>query len=267
MSDPEQYEVYAVKYGTMAKRQRHENFIIADPHDGPMPLDYYVWAIVNENRTIVVDTGFDRQEAQARGREVARLPREGLVMLGIAADKVETVIVTHMHYDHAGTLDDFPQARFHIQDLEMQYVSGRHMCQEPFRHAYSDDHVCTMVRHLFAGRVTFHGEEGEVAPGVTVHHIGGHTMGMQSVRVLTKRGWVVLASDASHFYANMEGPAPFPIVYHLGDMVEGYDKLRSLAESPAHVVPGHDPLVLERYPAPKDELAGVVARLDIAPKG
>jgi hypothetical protein len=45
-------------------------------------------------------------------------------------------------------------------------------------------------------------------------------------------------------------------------MVEGYRKLRSLAASPEHVIPGHDPLVLERYPAPSPELRGIVARLD-----
>jgi hypothetical protein len=45
-------------------------------------------------------------------------------------------------------------------------------------------------------------------------------------------------------------------------MVEGYDRLRALAESPAHIIPGHDPLVLERYPAPAVALQGIVARLD-----
>ena len=68
MSGPETYEVFAIRYGSVAGRLRRDNFIIApdhptDPHDGEMPLDYFVWAIVNENRTIVVDTGFDAAEA------------------------------------------------------------------------------------------------------------------------------------------------------------------------------------------------------------
>jgi len=266
MSDSETYEVFAVKYGTVDNRQRCDNFIMADPHDGAMPLDYFVWVIRNEARTLVVDTGFDHAEGEKRGRVIERLPREGLAMLGVDAAQVENVVITHMHYDHAGTLDDFPKARFHVQELEMGYTTGRHMCMEPLKHAYSADHVCTLVRRLFEGRVAFHAGEGEVAPGVTVHHIGGHTMGMQSVRVKTKRGWVVLASDASHFYENMERTAPFPIVYHLAEMVAGYDTLRGLAESPRHVVPGHDPLVLKRYPAASKDLEGIVARLDVEPK-
>ena len=266
MSESEIYQVYAVKYGTMDNRTRQDNFIMTDDHGASMPLDYFVWAIVNENRTIVVDTGFDRSEAQRRGRQLHRLPAEGLAVLGIEAAKVSDVIVTHLHYDHAGTLDDFPEATFHIQESEMHYVSGRFMCHEPFRHAYSADHVCTMIQRLFEGRVHFRDHEDQIAPGVTVHHIGGHTMGIQSVRVNTARGAVVLASDASHFYENMERPSPFPIVYHLGEMVEGFGKLRGLAESPRHVIPGHDPLVMARYPAPNAAMEGIVARLDVEPR-
>ncbi len=87
-------------------------------------------------------------------------------------------------------------------------------------------------------------------------------MGLQAVRVATRRGAVVLASDATHLYANMEQTRPFPIVWSVAGMVEGYARLRALAQSAAHIIPGHDPLVLERYPAPSAELKGIVARLD-----
>jgi len=266
MADSDVYEVYAVKYGTLAARTRRDNFIAADDHERAMPIDYYVWAIVNPQRTIIVDTGFEHEEGKRRGREILRLPREGLSMLGIEAAKVRDVIVTHLHYDHAGTLDDFPLARFHVQELELAYTTGPYMCSDAFRHAYTADHVCTLVRRLFEGRVAFHSGDEEVAPGVTVHHIGGHTMGIQSVRVRTKRGWVVLASDACHFYENMERAMPFPIVYHVGDMVMGWSKLRQLADTPEHIVPGHDPLVMQQYPAPKRDLEGVVVRLDVDAK-
>ncbi len=265
MSETEAYEVFAVRYGTMDQRTRRDNFIFTDDHDAGMPLYYYVWALVSAERTIVVDTGFDEAEAAQRGRVITRSPREGLAMLGIDAAQVPDVIVTHMHYDHAGTLDDFPAARFHVQEKEMAYISGRNMCHDALRMPYTAGHVQAMVGKLFEGRVAFHDGEGQVAPGVTVHHIGGHTMGMQSVRVRTRRGWVVLASDASHFYENMERESPFPIVYHMGEMVQGWAKLQDLAESPRHVVPGHDPLVMQRYPAPKEQLKDIVVRLDVEP--
>ena len=105
----------------------------------------------------------------------------------------------------------------------------------------------------------------ELAPGVTVHHVGGHTNGLQVVRVRTRRGWVVLASDATHFYANLEQARPYPIVYNIGDMLEGFEKVRRLADSPDHIVPGHDPLVMTRYPAPNEALEDWIVRLDVPP--
>jgi glyoxylase-like metal-dependent hydrolase (beta-lactamase superfamily II) len=144
----------------------------------------------------------------------------------------------------------------------MNYATGRHMAQPVFSGAFDVEDVVGMVRSNYAGRVKFHDGDAQVAPGVSVHLIGGHTMGLQVVRVATRRGWVVLASDASHFYANMEQVRPFPIVYSVADMVEGYARLRALADSPGHIIPGHDPLVLARYPAPSGALQGIVARLD-----
>ena len=263
MSTTDTYEVYAIRYGTMQNRPRHTNFIAADPHDGNMPIDYFVWAITNRERTLVVDTGFNHQEAVARGREITRLPREGLAMIGIDSAKVEDVVITHMHYDHAGTCEDFPEARFHLQELEMKYVTGRYMGQDPFPHPYSCGHVQEMVGYVFARRVVFHSGDEEIAPGISVHLIGGHTLGIQSVRVKTRHGWLVLASDAVHFYENMERASPFPIVYSVADMVDGFKTLRNLAQTPKHIIPGHDPLVLRRYPAPRSELEGIVARLDV----
>ena len=105
-----------------------------------------------------------------------------------------------------------------------------------------------------------------VAPGLSVHRVGGHTDGLQVVRVHTERGWVVLASDASHLYANMEQNRPFPAVYNVGDMIEGYRRVHELADSAQHVVPGHDPAVLTRYPAASSETDGWIVRLDAAPR-
>jgi glyoxylase-like metal-dependent hydrolase (beta-lactamase superfamily II) len=255
------YEVYAIKYAHHARRAA-ENFIGGDPHDGPMPLDYFVWLVRGEGRAFVVDTGFSAAVAARRGREHIRCPAESLALLNVKKEEVRDVIVTHLHYDHIGNFDLFPAATFHLQDLEMRYATGRHMGERFFSGAYDVEDVAGMVRRVYAGRVRFHDGDAELAPGLSIHLIGGHTMGLQSVRVRTRRGWLVLASDASHFYANMEQVRPFPIVWSVADMVQGYRRLRELAESPEHIIPGHDPLVLERYPAPSPELRGIVARLD-----
>jgi glyoxylase-like metal-dependent hydrolase (beta-lactamase superfamily II) len=255
------YEVYAIKYAHHARRAA-ENFIGGDPHDGPMPLDYFVWLVRGQGREIVVDTGFSAAMAAKRAREHLRCPTEGLRLLGVEAQSVKDVVITHLHYDHVGNFGLFPAATLHLQDLEMRYATGRHMGHECFRGAFEAEDVVGMVRRVYEGRVRFHDGDAELAPGVSVHLIGGHTMGLQAVRVATRRGAVVLASDASHLYANMEQVRPFPIVWSVADMVEGYGRLRQLAGSSAHIIPGHDPQVLERYPAPRPDLQGIAARLD-----
>ena len=255
------YEVYAVKYAHH-ERRASENFIGGDPHDGPMPLDYFVWLVRGAGREIVVDTGFSAAMAAKRGRQHLRCPAEGLGLLGAKASDVRDVVISHLHYDHVGNFELFPGATFHLQEREMRYATGRYMCQECFRGAFEAEDVVGMVRRVYDGRVRFHDGDAELMPGISVHLIGGHTMGLQVVRVATRRGAVVLASDASHFYANMEQIRPFPIVWSVAEMVDGYRRLRELAESPAHIIPGHDPLVLQRYPAPSAELQGIVARLD-----
>jgi glyoxylase-like metal-dependent hydrolase (beta-lactamase superfamily II) len=149
----------------------------------------------------------------------------------------------------------------------MQYASGRCMCHREINKAFEADDVARMVHRVFDGRVQFHDGDDELAPGVSVHRIGGHTKGLQVVRVATERGSLVLASDASHFYAHMEQERAFPILYNLGEMLEGYKTMRRLASSRGHIIPGHDPLVIERYAPASDATQNWIARLDLEPRG
>ena len=267
MAHQEIYEVFALRYGERPERKRHENFLEpVDAHDAPMPIDYFLWVIRNENRTVVVDTGFDHTEAKRRQRTVIRLPCEALASIGVDASRVEDVIITHLHYDHAGTLGDFPGARFHVQESEMQFATGRWMLDDGERGAYSAEHVAELVHRVFEKRVAFHREDGEVAPRVTVHRMPGHTMGMQAVRVPTRRGWVLLASDASHYYEHWVRRIPFAICWSRDHLLDSYRKFESLADSEDHVVPGHDPLVRALYPAAGGSLGADAVRLDQAPR-
>ena len=258
------YEIYAIKYAWRdAKRTNH--FVGGDPHDASMPMDYFVWLVRNAERTIVIDTGFTKSMAEQRKRIFLRTPAEGLALMGCKAAEVKDVVITHLHYDHVGTFQDFPAAQFHLQDAEMAYATGRHMRHRQFNHGYEVDEVVGMVRLVYKDRVTFYRGEAELAPGISLHHIGGHTAGLQCVRVHTARGWVVVASDTSHYYEHFEQGRVFATTFHLGDTLDGYARLRQLADSDKHIVPGHDPLVMQRYPAPSAELKDIVVRLDAVP--
>jgi glyoxylase-like metal-dependent hydrolase (beta-lactamase superfamily II) len=264
--DLPEYAVYAIRYATRAA-SRAEHFIGGDPHDGPMPMDYFVWAAVGETQSFVIDTGFTAEVAAQRKREHLRCPIEALKLIGLDAETVSDVIITHLHYDHVGNFARFPRAQFHLQEPELHFAVGRYMRYERMRHSFEIDDVVGVVRMNYAGRVVFHNGPAELAPGITLHPAPGHTPGLQFVRVHTKRGWVVLASDVTHFYENMESMRPFTTAFHVGGMLEGFDLLRAAAPSPAHIVPGHDPLVMQRYPAPRPDLQGIVVRLDVPPSG
>jgi glyoxylase-like metal-dependent hydrolase (beta-lactamase superfamily II) len=257
------YEILAVKYAEHLNRTRNNNFVLADDHASPHPMDYFVWVIRNAERTIVVDTGFDGKEAAYRDRAILRTPAAALSLLAIDAAAVEQVVITHLHYDHAGTLDAFPSAHFHLQAAEMAYATGPCMCHPHLRAPFTANHICAMVQRVYSGRVIFHDGDAEIAPGITLHKVGGHSRGLQCVRVMTAAGPVVLASDASHYYENFETGKPFPIVVDMEDVLAGYAALKRLAGVSRRVVPGHDPLVLRRYPALTAATNGIVHRLDV----
>jgi len=249
------YEIYALRYATMSPRTPHMNYLIPDPHETTaQDLDYFVWLIRGGGRDILVDTGFNAEEAALRNRKLTLNPVDALERFGVRAESIRDIVVTHLHYDHAGNLDRFPHARFHLQDREMSYATGRCMCNGMLRHPFSIEHVTLMVRHVYGERVSFHSGDGEVAPGVTVHRVGGHSDGLQVVRVETERGPVVLASDAAHYYANLQRRSPFPIVYNVGDMAQGWEIVERLAGHPDRAIPGHDPLVAELYPRASDKV-------------
>ena len=176
------------------------------------------------------------------------------------------MIITHLHYDHVGNFAPVPAGD--------AFTCRTRRCSSPPAGTWRSRSSRTPTRwrrwSAWCARSTragcvFHDGDAELAPGLSLHHIGGHTMGIQSVRVHTRIGWIVLASDATHLYANMEQVRPFPIVHDVGAMVEGYRRLRELADDPRYVVPGHDPLVMQRYPVAGPGLEGVAVRLDVEP--
>ncbi len=256
------WEVYALKYADRTERLRGDSFIFDEAHDTPHPMDYFLWVLRRGAQVLLVDTGYDAQEGTARGRPIRLDPAAALAPLGLTPEAIDTVIVTHLHYDHAGGLHLFPNARLHLQAAEMAYATGPCMCHDTLRMPFTANHVCEAIRRLYAGKVVFHDGDAEIADGVTVHRIGGHSRGLQAVRVRTQAGWMVLASDAAHFYENLWRRKPFPIVVDLQDMLDGFDRLERLASRRALIVPGHDPLVTTVFPLGP---AAHIRRLDQGP--
>jgi glyoxylase-like metal-dependent hydrolase (beta-lactamase superfamily II) len=228
-------------------------------------MDYFLWLIKGPDRVVVVDSGFTAETAARRKRDMLRDPIDAIKLLGVDPDTVGDVVLTHLHYDHVGNFHRFPKAAFHLQEPDLHYAVGRHMRFPYLNHSFEVEDVVGIVRMNYGGRVRLYNGVVELAPGITLHPAPGHSAGLQFVRVHTDRGWVVLASDVSHFYENMDTGRPFPVCVNVADTLESYDRVRAAAPSPAHIVPGHDPLVMKRYAAPSPALEGIAVRLDRAP--
>ncbi|MEC9368096.1 MAG: N-acyl homoserine lactonase family protein [Pseudomonadota bacterium] len=256
MAEPEEpYDVHAVVYARFERPSREYYIFSPDPHEGTRAVTYFLWVARNSARTIVIDCGYGEDAAKRRGRDLLRHPEAALKAIGVDAKTVPMVILTHMHFDHAGSVPSFPKAEFVVQEREVAYATGRPMRYPACRRVFDVEHVVDVVEANFKSRVRFVDGDAEVAPGVSVHLVGGHSGGLQVVRVESKAGPMVIASDAAHFYDTVMEQNPHPVVASLPELCAGYERIFELGAAPERVIPGHDPLVETLYPAhPKDKL-------------
>jgi glyoxylase-like metal-dependent hydrolase (beta-lactamase superfamily II) len=242
--------VYALRYAHRTRSVVGEHFY-GHPTDcmGPWPIDYFTWVAIHDGRVIVIDTGFTEAEAAERGdRPYVATPIELLARLGVAPDEVDDVVLTHLHYDHTGHLDAYPRATIHVQRDELEFWRGPLANRGAYLHLLRTGDLDALVALQAEGRVALGDGDVRLDERTTLHLVGGHTAGTQVVRVATDEGVVVLASDASHFYANVDDDRPYGVVHELPRMYLAFDRLRELAGDGV-IVPGHDPRVRERFPA------------------
>ncbi|GMA66145.1 N-acyl homoserine lactonase family protein [Alicyclobacillus fastidiosus] len=256
------YQVYAIEYATRPARASENFYGHHDPHeDYAMTMSYYIWLAVSKEHTVVIDVGFTEEVAQKRKRTFLRCPVNTLRKLDVDPEAVSNVVITHMHYDHVGNAHKFPQANFFVQESEMAFWTGKYASKGHFKSVVEVEDIVHLVRENFNGRLHFVDGTAEILPGISVYKTGGHSAGLQVVKIQSEGGSVILASDASHYYQNLEENRPFTGVYNLAEMYDAFDIVRSLADESSIIVPGHDPLVMQQFPAAKSGLEGIAVRV------
>jgi len=262
------YRVVVVRVGTRATERSEVflNYRLYGEDDGPATVDYYFWVLQGSHGTVVVDTGFGEDAGRTRDRTLLLQPAEALARLGIDPAGVKDVIVTHGHYDHIGNLDLFPNARIHMAEAEYRFwtsPTARHV-QFAF---YSEATEIDQLRNAEAeGRLKLFTGEVAPTPGLRLVEVGGHTPGQSIVYVPTSEGEVLLASDAIHFYEELERDMPFTAISDLPAMYEAFARIRAeSSERSLIVIPGHDPAVLTRFQACEDLPAGAGVSIGTAP--
>ncbi len=241
------YKIYVLEY---ARRKTHSSeVLVGDPHQTPMDMSYYMWLVVNDERVIAVDTGFTKETGERRKRAWVNDPNVMMDAIQIDPRRVTDVVISHLHWDHAGNFGLFPKANFILQESEMAFSTGKYIGYEVFRQALDVEDVVAMLRLNYGGRVRFVSGSKTLYPGIRVHWVGGHTAGTQIVEVQTESGVSVIASDAAHFYANMHQNRPFHIIHSVPCYIEGFQRMRTLAVDEQHILPGHDGKVMHMLPS------------------
>ena len=248
----ESYEVLAVRYGT--RRTSAADVFLSFPvygePDRPLGMDYFFWVARSPSRTIVVDSGFSPAGGAARRRTTLMDMATALRAAGVNPDDVGQVVVTHAHYDHIGGLPAFGAAEVIMTRSEFEFWTGPLGDRTLFAHHTEAAEISHLRSLRAAGRLTLAGRSHYVAPGIELTEVGGHTPGQAVVSVDAGPGRLILASDAVHYYEELERDRPFSTVVNLADMYAAFDQIREMEQDAGtRVIAGHDPVVAERFPA------------------
>ncbi|MBO1741277.1 N-acyl homoserine lactonase family protein [Leifsonia sp. TF02-11] len=218
-------------------------------HSGVM-VPVPVWLIQGAEQTILIDTGLgdidEVSEMQSRygvdfvaSRSHDQDLVAGLAAHGVAPEDVDVVVLTHLHFDHVGNNELFPNARFIVQKDELPQA------EEPptFCMFYYPEYAYKI--EAVRDRLEVIDGDHQLDPAVRLVKIGGHTPGCMVVMVSTDAGTVCLTSDVMYNYRNLELNWPMGSYWDLPDLMAGYERLHREADI---IVPEHDWKFLEVHP-------------------
>ena len=258
-ADTDKYEVYAVRFATLANFQVSSLVAGAD-RARRMDIAMMIWVLKGaDGRIAIVDSGFHRDQYfhQFTVRDYVK-PSDALAPLGITANQVSDILLSHMHWDHAGGIDLFPSARVWVQKEEYDYYTGE-AWQSPRAHGGIDaDDVLEIVRRNTQGKVTFvRGDDDALLSGIQFGVGGKHTWASQFVGVQTRTQTVVVASDNMYLYENLDKHVAIAQTLDAPSNLRTQERMRSLAGDPKFLVPGHDPAVFDRFKHVSDRIVRI----------
>jgi len=255
---PAVYEVYALSYGS------YLNFPVSGLIAGAdksrrLDLALMVWLLKGSNgRNILVDTGFYRTKfvKPEQLKDFIKVS-DAVAKTGVKPEEITDIIISHMHWDHAGSMDQFPKARVWVQKDEYAYYTAAAWQQGGKSGGIDPEDVMSIVKRNTDKLVTLVDGDKEIIDGVSVYIGGRHTYQSQYASARTRSGTVVLASDNMYLYENLDKHLPISQTFDADSNLKAQDRMKQIASKPELIVPGHDPEVFVRFPRPGNGVARI----------
>ncbi|HEY4358121.1 MAG TPA: N-acyl homoserine lactonase family protein [Acidobacteriaceae bacterium] len=243
------YTVDAIHYATVPGFPVSGLISGADPAR-TIDIAMIYWLVRGNGHTILVDSGFYRPQFFKSMKIVDfQTPEVTLAKLNLKPADITDIVITHMHWDHADGMDQFPNARIWLQKEEYTYYTGAAWHSSKTHGGIEPDDVMALVKLNLAGRVSFvDGDDQTIFPGIRCYTGGKHTWASQFVTVPTVAGTVVLASDNMYLYENLAKHVPIAQTLDAASNLRAQDRMRTLATDPRLIIPGHDPEEFNRFP-------------------
>jgi glyoxylase-like metal-dependent hydrolase (beta-lactamase superfamily II) len=258
-----EYEVYALKYAGPFPRKL-AMVLWNEGWDQEIEVNYYIWVIKGKTgETIVVDAGCGTTLAAQRKLKNYVNPVEVLARIGADTTNIKKVILTHMHFDHMGGMEmfpqAFPQATFYVQKKEYDFWAKHPFVKRPpFSRLADPVAIQAMAELEGTDRLALICGDQKILPGVELVFAPGHTIGLQTVAVNTAKGTAIVASDCVHYHRAFRENNTSILITDLIAWIESYDKLRAKAASVDLVFPGHDAALATNYPKVAEDVTRLV---------
>src|SRR5215471_2594119 len=257
------YEAYAIRFGILPGFSV-SGLVAGADRSRKLDIPVMVWLLKGSNgHQVLVDSGFYRQPFLDQWKPGNfRTPAAAVEAAGVKPEAITDVIISHAHWDHVDGADLFPKATIWIQRDEYSYYTGE-AWQTPNSHGgvFADD-MLALVKINTEGRLRFvNGDDQEILPGIRAYIGGKHTHQSQYVSVRIDGGTAVFASDNIYLYENLEKHAPIAQTVDgpagVASNLAAQDRIRTLASDPRLIVPGHEPLVFEKFPSMSDGIVRI----------
>jgi len=222
-------------------------------------INYYLWAIKGNNEILIADCGVAPTLAQQMQLQGYINPVHVLARIGIEASRVQRVVITHIHFDHANGTELFPNATFYLQEKEFNFWIKDPVAKKPPFQMLSDTIGNARLSKLegLEKLVLINGDQG-ILPGIDLLFAPGHTPGLQVVAVNTAKGTAILGSDCGHIFRNYEEEIPSCFIVDMVAWMKTYDKLKSKVSSLDLLFPGHDMKMLTDFPKVAEDITRLV---------